>query len=257
MKEMTGKTLSILALVCTLVFLSACERSGSRERSASRQDVKDFELFELCNSGHATPNAVQRLINGGANVNRKYRATVEGQVHEWYTPLKKALVSNSSPGVISVLVEAGADVNCVHEQKRTPLIYAAGYTSYPEVIVTLAEAGATLDVMSFDGHSPLNRAVAINKNPEIALALINAGANVNFTDSRHGGGITPLMWAVSETSSPNEVCEILLSAGANPRLVDTEGRNALKYAILYQTSRKLSTKVLAELSMGPTGNFTP
>ena len=49
---------------------------------------------------------------------------------------------NSSPDVITALLEAGASINDRNNYGDTPLMYAAQYNSNPEVITALLKAGA-------------------------------------------------------------------------------------------------------------------
>ena len=104
---------------------------------------------------------------------------------------------HSMPEVISVLIEAGADVNAKDKDGITPLMWAAWYNDIPEVISVLIKAGAkvnarvplfkdSVDVPEStkekEGWSPLMFAASNNRNPEVISVLIKAGAEVNARD---------------------------------------------------------------------------
>ena len=108
----------------------------------------------------------------------------------------------------------------------TPLHMAARRTT-PEIIRLLIDAGADVNaVTAFAGLTPLHGAVAENSTkeedqPENVRALIEGGANVNAqiaSDSKNpdGKGITALHFAVHSV----EIVKILIDAGADIHLAD-------------------------------------
>ena len=86
-------------------------------------------------------------------------------------------VYNSNAEVISVLVEAGADVDARNYKKQTPLHFAFWTI---QSVNALLEAGATVNLLDKDQCSPLFIAAKEN-HIETARALLDAGA-----DPRHG-----------------------------------------------------------------------
>ena len=112
-----------------------------------------------------------------------------------YTPLH--------PAAAAVLLEAGADVNSLAAGGRTPLHEAAASASNPAVIELLVAAGADVNAHARNGYTPLHSAAWYNPHPEITIALIAAGADVNARDpdgyvpsERRANDRTPLFMAV-------------------------------------------------------------
>ena len=101
-----------------------------------------------------------------------------------YSPLHRAAERNDNPGVITELLDAGAEVNA----------WASGFS---------------VD-WGWD-YTPLHLAVR-NENPAVTAALLEAGADVNALNGRGTG--TPLHQAAGSKSSP-AVVALLIEAGAD------------------------------------------
>jgi ankyrin repeat protein len=182
-------------------------------------------------------DAARLLLKYGAKVN-----TVE----QWrgQTALMWA-VAQKQPAMVAELVKAGADVNArstvnnwdrqVTAEPRaiyrpagglTPLLYAAR-EGCVECTRLLVEAGADLSLADPENISPLLMAV-INGHWDTAQYLIKKGANPNKWDF---WGRAPLYaavdlntiprggrpdWPSLDETTPLQVIEMLLDAGANP-----------------------------------------
>jgi ankyrin repeat protein len=182
-------------------------------------------------------DAARLLLTHGAKVN---------QVEQWrgQTALMWA-VAQQQPAMVAELVKAGADVNArstvnnwdrqVTAEPRaiyrpagglTPLLYAAR-EGCVECARTLVEAGAELNLADPENISPLLMAV-INGHWDTAQYLIKKGANPNKWDF---WGRAPLYaavdlntiprggrpdWPSLDETTPLQVIEMLLAAGANP-----------------------------------------
>ena len=149
------------------------------------------------------------------------------------------------PAIVSLLAQAGAEVNALNGSGATPLHAAAGSTDDPAMIVALVEAGAELDVWrpgihSPYGWSPLHLAVNSNRNPAVAAALIEAGADVL---ARQNDGPTPLHDAATA-----EVVALLLAAGA-----DIEAR--ARYSGWYQPNGRDMTPLHVAAKRGNAAVF--
>lgn len=153
-----------------------------------------------------------------------------------------------NPAAMKILIDAGADVNCVGESGRTPLfeaIYTAymaeeGYKQgdgvwihttlyYIESIRLLIAAGANVNAKTKGGYTPLHQASMSFRGhtdlPEIIHILLAAGAKV---DARNNDGVTPLMWAAECNAVEN--AEALIAAGADVNAKTNGGLTPLWYA---------------------------
>ena len=122
------------------------------------------------------------------------------------------------PAVVSLLVAAGADVNARDGDRYTPLHRAAQRNDNPGMIRMLLDAGAGVNAwargFSVDwgwDYTPLHLAVS-NQNPTVTAVLLEAGANVNALNGRGTG--TPLHQAAGNMSNP-AVVALLIEAGAD------------------------------------------
>ena len=129
------------------------------------------------------------------------------------------------------------DIPLVKARFDTLLHIASEHGKLP-VVKYLLEKGASIDVINCCGRTPLMVGIIYNN---ITKCLIDAGANVNLQDK---SGSTPLILAVVSFASV-PVLELLLQAGADPRIADHHGYTAVHYAlnsIMSQTYLKVFYK---------------
>jgi ankyrin repeat protein len=69
-----------------------------------------------------------------------------------------AAQGNPEPGVVRVLVDAGARVNAKNVTGMTPLLFAAEQTSNPDVLLFLLQAGADARAVGPRGETCLTLA---------------------------------------------------------------------------------------------------
>lgn len=119
---------------------------------------------------------VSALIEAGANVNVR-----DGN----WTSLAYAIRMNDIEAV-KALLSAGADVNAQFADKLSSLLYAAQVTTSPEIITLLIDAGANVNVMHRNTNymgvetprgTPLFYAAKETENPEVIDSLLDAGAD--------------------------------------------------------------------------------
>ena len=151
--------------------------------------------------------------------------------------LDNAVAWTRDPAVVSILLEAGADVHASDDFfQYTPLHHAArGGTA--GVVRLLLEAGADADAWA-TGYStdygwnwtPLHLASQSNPDPEVVAALLEAGADLQALG---GAGFrapadSPLHYA---GANPNHaVAAALLDAGADVNALSPTGRTPLHEA---------------------------
>ena len=205
-------------------------------------------LHTCAHSGNV--DAAKVLLAHGASINA-------GDSWRGQTPLMWA-AAQRHPQMITVLVEAGADVNArstiiAWERQRTSeprdkwlppggltaMLFAAR-EGCVDCVKVLASSGADIDAIDPDSHTPLVLAM-MNGHYDVAGALIAAGADVNLADSV---GRTPLYAAVddhtmpsSNRPAPKETDDTLTSMDIIKMLLD-KGANvnaALRAAVPYRT----------------------
>jgi ankyrin repeat protein len=203
------------------------------------------KLFRLCNI-RPDRELIQMLIDRGGDINaREDTASNKG-----VTVMHHA-AEGGNPEVMRMLVELGADVNVRDFLGRTPLIYLAtelesierdeSPTYAVKAIKTLLELGADASLTDTFGNDALTYyefetgrnmskkvveilskagarglvatkklfdAIRTQDGPGLRQA-IRDGADLNHISPRGG---TPLIWAADS----EEICEILLEAGADP-----------------------------------------
>ena len=93
--------------------------------------------------------------------------------------LLDAILYKYKPDIMSVLIECEED----KEQLTGALRFAAQVTIYPDVITLLVNAGADVNAKSKNGKTALMYAAEKNDNPAVVQALITAGADTGIKDS--------------------------------------------------------------------------
>jgi ankyrin repeat protein len=107
----------------------------------------------------------------------------------------------------------------------TSIIIAARNGDAPQIRALAARGANVNEPAGVNGWTPLEH--AIHKNQLGAVqALLDAGADPNAANP---GGLTPLIMAAGYGYTP--IVELLLHRGANPRLRDVKGNNALDAAL--------------------------
>ena len=132
-----------------------------------------------------------------------------------------------TPQEVREALDKGADVNA-YKAGMTPLMDAAAYNTNAEVITILLNAGADLEARDHRGGiggTALDWAAYCGKNPEVVALLLKAGANVEVCTEN---GMSPLTWAAGDNSP--EIVLLLLNAGANAKVKDNNGLLAVDYA---------------------------
>lgn len=128
------------------------------------------------------------------------------------------------------LIKHTKDMNEKDKAGQTALFYAVRHTGDVELVRRLIDSGA--DVMSADNSGRTALMVSVRNNPslEILQELIARGAPVEATDKK---GQTALLEA-AQYGTPDMV-KILLRAGANPEVVNKEGKTV--HALISENKR--------------------
>lgn len=139
------------------------------------------------------------------------------------------VAAGKDPNTLNImqrLVEVGVSVNCnARWGGETPLMYASGNGNLLGIRYLL-DRGAIVDhPLPIWGSTALMYAIANDRLDAVRL-LLREGANINYVTPIWGD--TPLMAAKTRAMT-----EYLVERGADPRTVDTDGRNALMHAALH------------------------
>ena len=102
--------------------------------------------------------------------------------------------------LIKLLLERGADVAAVDEERATPLHWAAGRDAFLTIAIVelLLVSGAQVDAADNEGYTPLHRAVQGPCGSEVARVLLQHGASISAAtlDSQ-----TPLHLAIRTSTA--------------------------------------------------------
>ncbi|KAK7429285.1 hypothetical protein QQZ08_004095 [Neonectria magnoliae] len=121
---------------------------------------------------------------------------------------------------MGVLINAGADLNLVDDEKgQTPLHIAIQQARW-NLATKLIQAGADLEVRQPDGRTALHLAISM-RNHEFAQLLISRGAKVDKVLREH----TPLTMAISLQCTA--ITAVLIDSGADPNLASRNGNTPL------------------------------
>ncbi len=127
------------------------------------------------------------------------------------------LIATSEVGddldLLELTLDAGADVNAKDSFNGTGLIRAA-HRGYVEIIRRLLETEIEVDHVNELGWTALLEAIILGdgeeRHTQVVSLLVDAGANVNLAD---GEGVTPL--AHAQASGYEEIAEILSAGGGH------------------------------------------
>jgi len=110
-----------------------------------------------------------------------------------------------------------------------PALTALGYDDAASVKVLL-DKGTPVDLTDDDGISLLEWA-AISNHPKTARLLLERGAKVNWVDKK---GMTALLYAASIDFGDSAMIDLLLHAGADPKIRNADGLSAFELASRYE-----------------------
>lgn len=179
------------------------------DSSQNCQSTKRDNISILSAPLHTRIEMIKLLLKFRAAVS--WRLFVCGQNFDGdQKKLLHLLVMKAPSEVVRVLLQYNPlFLNSVDEKGRTPLFYA-GYDNIPIMIAQ----GANVHHVDYQGQT------ALFSHPE-SYALIAAGVEINLQDNN---GCTALMLACMHGTA-----SVLISSGANPDILDNEGRKAEDY----------------------------
>ncbi|CAM9281547.1 unnamed protein product, partial [Ectocarpus sp. 13 AM-2016] len=179
------------------------------------------------------------LIEAGADVNLEMKGPnfSGSSVGEGERCLH--LGTHAPPAITRMLLEAGADVEAVNPNGRTPLHLAAAEGNCSAARLLLEAGARPAPPCRYDGSTPLHCA-AERGHYEIAELLVKAGAPAG---SVKPNGTTPLHMAAQGNNSC--VLRLLVRAGAPLNPENRHGSTPLMTAAAHGNARALSALVSA------------
>jgi len=157
-------------------------------------------------------NAMERAINGGANVNH---------VRNQRTALMEAANQQWLEGVSILLVQFGANPSFQNANGYTALMFAAARNNNLDIVRILTDRGANVNASNFQGKTALMFA-AQNQSPHMVDFIIGRGANVGATDTFRRDALM----IAAENNNQFAVARLLRAPGVNHSQATLDGRTA-------------------------------
>ncbi|KAJ8664474.1 hypothetical protein QAD02_006136 [Eretmocerus hayati] len=176
--------------------------------------------------GQARYKIVKMLLAAGANI---------GLCHNGYTCLHTAVAQKEcSWELIKMLLDAGAELNCLCRLNISPLALAAKW-NHVKIVEKMIEAGANINISNCCSNSALQLAIS-NQRKNIVNLLLKKGADVNARDI---DGKNMLYCALKEAITGYrwryrfekvEILKVLLNSGA--KIINPKSGEYNSYKIL-------------------------
>lgn len=199
----------ISLLACIIGIVLRCKEAKEEKRLEKEQKQRNVDLLDAVMNGDV--ESAKMLIEKGGDI--------EYCDSEKQEPMLQIAVKKSDKEMVSLLLDNGADKNCVCNGK-TPLDFATN----EEIIILLKSKGAKtkaeLEAEAEESRKKYQMQIMLNENLltaiqkraiDIVESLIAQGADVNYSTMQ---GNTPLTFAISAGNM--DILKLLLQNGADP-----------------------------------------
>ncbi|XP_024216193.1 fibronectin type 3 and ankyrin repeat domains protein 1 [Halyomorpha halys] len=156
---------------------------GLKDFLSERKDLAALDAFDkkgetalIKGVKKGSQDIVKTLLLAGADVN-------QGALGSQRTPLMYACFLGDLE-LATILIENGANVNSIDNNKCGPLHYAVDY-SHLELVKLCLAMGSGINMKDAAGWTPLTRAVVLNSSVEVIEELLSNKADI-FTEDKNG-----------------------------------------------------------------------
>ncbi len=186
----------VAEMVCRII-AGKCFRGKAEPDDLCRRKLAEYELSRNAEGNSLLNEAayigdrrlVEAMIRIGVDVDYPARGLADiAPVGSAWTPIMLAAAEGHEE-IVSILIQAGADVNAKNELGRTSLMFSANYGFF-EIAEMLLENGASTDDVASDRTAII--AASFNGHRNLVRLLLEHGADQNIRDN---SGKTALMWA--------------------------------------------------------------
>ncbi|HEY6094167.1 MAG TPA: ankyrin repeat domain-containing protein [Gallionellaceae bacterium] len=181
---------------------------------------------------------LQKLIELGADVNAK------GQRG---TPL---ICAARWPEVVKLLLDKKANPNMPDESGATPLAVAVEQRAM-ESVKLLLDAGASVEPPPLASASALQSAAKVG-DLELVTLMLKHTVEVNGKDARGNTALHALaQFSNGDPPVRSEIAKLLMRSGANPNLLNSDGRRPLDLALSANALNLASTLAGRKITANP------
>lgn len=177
-------------------------------------------------SSKATTKSSTKSDKPSSSKSSKKSNVTELKIVERRTTELHSAAKNDEVQRLKVLIDHGANINCIDSDGASPL-HLAAYVGAQKCVELLIKSNAKIDLEDDDGSTPLHNACIKKgaKQLDVVKLLLAANAAVNVRDSQQG---TPLVNACC--SGEIEVVKLLLKSSADFTVGDDRSTTPLHYA---------------------------
>ena len=206
---------------CNKEVLQGIIDHGADVNAANKNNIT--ALMIACIKSNA--DAINILLKAGADPNI---ANANGE-----TCLKYAVKASCNKEVLVAIIHHGTDVNATNQNNITAL-KTAFQKGNKYAIHALLNAGADPNIADSDGNTCLHDTVRGACNEDVLQAIIDHAADVNASNNKNW---TPLMIACANSNS--DAINVLLKAGADPNIADSDGYICLHVAVIRACNKEV------------------
>ncbi len=226
-------------------------------RNNPNEEVVDYLLNKGLDKNYVTAEGETPILAAAQNSNIlvmekliEKGANIEAVDNEKRNVLFIASKCNNNPGIISFLIEKGIPVNYRNNFSNTAILYAA-QNSNVDIIKILVAKGADLNSVNDAGITALMSAlIEGNNNIEMIKYLIENGIDVN---AKNADNLTAMMMASASITDP-EIIKLLITAGADISEEDNNGYDSYKIAKEFNPNPEIAETIKKYSLMSQTNN---